>query len=99
MQINLGFAISFPKHLYGQICGRSSLTKKKLLVPLGTLDQNFQEEAVVQIINLNKTIYTIRRGQRIAQLLIKQDIPVRWKQVDSFPSKTSRGAFGSTGRF
>ena len=101
VQINLGFAISFPKHLYWQISGRSSLTKKQLLVPLGTLDADYQGEVKVQMLNANNSACTIRKGQRIAQLSIKQQIPISWQQVSSFPTTTGRGvgAFGSTGRF
>jgi dUTP pyrophosphatase len=65
----------------------------------GTIDSDYRGEVHVVLINLGQEPFTLRRGERIAQMVIAAYARVEWDEVDTLPD-TVRGAggFGSTGR-
>ena len=64
----------------------------------GTIDADFRGEIGVIVINLGHESFTIKRGDRIAQMIVAPHSRVTWNLVDSL-DETGRGegGFGSTG--
>ena len=99
--IPTGLAIALPVGFEAQIRPRSGLAIKNGITVLnspGTIDADYRGEIGVILINLSDINFTIKRGMRIAQMIISPVISINWEEMDILP-KTSRGAsgFGSTG--
>jgi dUTP pyrophosphatase len=64
----------------------------------GTVDSDYRGEVQVGLINLGQEPVTIRRGERIAQMVVAPVTRVAWRRVGAL-DETDRGAggFGSTG--
>lgn len=97
-----GLTMAIPRGFEGQVRPRSGLAFKAGITCLnspGTIDADYRGEVKVILINLGAEDFTIRRGERIAQLLISPVVQARWAEVQSL-DETARGAggFGSTGR-
>jgi dUTP pyrophosphatase len=97
-----GLAFALPPGFEGQVRPRSGLAFKHGVTCLntpGTIDADYRGEVKVILINLGEEDVTIRRGDRIAQLLITPVVQAAWAEVASLET-TVRGAggFGSTGR-
>lgn len=100
--IPTGLYIELPVGFEAQVRPRSGLAAKHGLTVLnspGTIDADYRGEIGVIIINLSDTEFTIKNGERVAQLVIAKHERADWNEVDVL-SKTSRGegGFGSTGR-
>jgi len=96
-----GFAISLPPGFEAQIRPRSGLALKQGISVLnspGTIDADYRGEVGVILINLGDAPVSIRRGDRIAQMIIAPVSRVTWEETGRL-SETSRGAdgFGSSG--
>lgn len=96
-----GFAVAIPAGYEGQVRPRSGAALKQgLALPNapGTIDSDYRGEVAVILINLGQEPVTIRRGDRIAQLVIAPVAPARFEEVAELPP-TDRGAggFGHTG--
>lgn len=99
-----GVSIALPFGFAGFIHPRSGLAAKKGLTVVnspGTIDAGYRGEIKVCLINLDPhTEVTVRRGDRIAQLVIQQVEKARFVEVTSLPG-SARGdqGHGSTGGF
>ena len=99
-----GFAIAIPPGYEGQVRMRSGLAHDKGLALLnapGTVDEGYRGEILVNLVNLDRREpFTIRRGDRIAQLVVQRVERVTFVEVDSL-DETGRGdtGHGSTGGF
>lgn len=96
-----GLAFALPDGFEGQVRPRSGLAAKQGVTCLntpGTIDADYRGEVKVILINLGEEDVHIRRGDRIAQLVIAPVVQGRWQEVESL-EETARGAggFGSTG--
>jgi dUTP pyrophosphatase len=96
-----GLAIELPPGYEAQVRPRSGLALRDgvtLLNAPGTIDADYRGEVSVLLINLGAADVTIRRGDRIAQLVVAPVSRVTWNEVDAL-SDTARGAggFGHTG--
>ena len=96
-----GLAFALPEGFEGQVRPRSGLAAKQGVTCLntpGTIDADYRGEVKVILINLGEEDVHIRRGDRIAQLVIAPVVQGRWQEVESL-EETARGAggFGSTG--
>ncbi|NND50311.1 MAG: dUTP diphosphatase [Rhizobiales bacterium] len=96
-----GIAIALPKGHEAQIRPRSGLAQRNGVTVLnapGTVDCDYRGELKVLLINLGDVVFEIRRGERIAQLVIQPVARGLLVEVDSL-EQTRRGAggFGSTG--
>jgi dUTP pyrophosphatase len=99
--IPTGFCIAVPRGYEAQARPRSGLAAKSGVTCLnspGTIDSDYRGELKVILINHGAEAFTVRRGDRIAQLVIAPVVQAAWVEVDSL-DETSRGAggFGSTG--
>ncbi len=97
-----GWVIAIPEGYEGQVRPRSGLAiRHAVTVPNapGTIDSDYRGEAMVGLINLGQLPYTVRHGDRIAQLVIAPVVRGALREVGEV-SETARGAggFGSTGR-
>lgn len=97
-----GLSIALPEGFEAQVRPRSGLAAKHGVTVLnapGTIDADYRGEVAVLLINHGSAPFTIRRAERIAQMVIA---PVAQAELVSVAalSPTSRGAggFGSTGR-
>ncbi len=96
-----GFAVAIPAGFEGQVRPRSGLALKHGVTVLnspGTIDADYRGEIGVVLINLGQEPFVVRRGLRIAQLVIAPLAPVLTEEVASL-AETARGegGFGSTG--
>ena len=65
----------------------------------GTIDADYRGEIGVIAINWGKKSFTIKRGDRIAQVVINKVSRVRLEEVDELdPTKRGKGGFGHSGR-
>jgi len=96
-----GLAFALPEGYEAQVRPRSGLAAKHGVTCLntpGTIDADYRGEVKVILINLGEEDFTIRRGDRIAQLVVAPVVQARWAEVVEL-GETARGAngFGSTG--
>ena len=99
--IKTGLYISLHDGYEAQIRPRSGLALKKGITVLnspGTIDADYRGEIGVIIANLSDSDFTIKSGDRIAQMVIAKFEKISWKAVDKL-DKSLRGnkGFGSTG--
>lgn len=99
--VKTGIAIALPEGYEAQVRPRSGLALKHgITVPNspGTIDADYRGEICVILMNLGQEEYTITRGARIAQMVVKKYERVSWN-ISADLDKTSRdaGGFGSTG--
>ncbi|MDR0926402.1 MAG: dUTP diphosphatase [Ignavibacteria bacterium] len=100
--IPTSLAISLPIGYECQVRSRSGLAAKNGVFALnapGTIDSDYRGEIGVILANFGKEDFVVRRGDRIAQLVIARYEYVDWDEVDELDA-TARGAggFGSTGK-
>lgn len=107
--IPTGISIELPYDMLADIRPRSGYSRNGFPdaygkrhdadVLLGTIDSDYRGEIHVIISNRDPEEIQIKRGQRIAQLLIHKRIPVQFDITDGPLSQTDRGigGFGSTG--
>ena len=96
-----GLAMAIPPGFEGQVRPRSGLALRDGVTCLnspGTIDADYRGEVKVILINHGPEAFVVRRGDRIAQLLISPVVQASWREVESL-DETQRGAggFGSTG--
>lgn len=96
--IPVEIAVEIPEGFEGQIRPRSGLASKGIDVILGTIDSDYRGELAATVANNSERAHTIRRGDRIAQLVIAPVVRVELEEADEL-SETARGerGFGSTG--
>jgi len=97
-----GLTIALPSGFEAQVRPRSGLAAKHGVTVLnspGTVDADYRGEINVLLINHGEAPFPIRRGERIAQMVIAPIVQAELVPVTSL-SSTARGSggFGSTGR-
>lgn len=101
--VKTGIMIALPNGYEAQIRPRSGLSIRDGITVInapGTIDSDYRGEISVPLINLSDTTYTIKRGDRIAQMIVAPYIQASWRQVAQLDNSNERGGggFGSTGR-
>ena len=99
--IPTGIAIALPPGYEAQVRPRSGLALKHGITTLntpGTIDADYRGEVGVILINHGQEVFTIRRGDRIAQMVVAPVTRLAWSEQTTL-DQTERGAggFGSTG--
>ncbi|HVT18387.1 MAG TPA: dUTP diphosphatase [Thermoanaerobaculia bacterium] len=96
-----GLVLEIPVGWEGQVRPRSGLALRHgigLINAPGTIDSDYRGEVAVLLINLGDQPFTLRRGDRIAQLVLARAEAVEWEEADSLAdSSRGDGGFGSTG--
>lgn len=99
--IPTGLALELPPGFEGQVRPRSGLALKQGLTCLnspGTVDADYRGEVGVILINLSKERVILKRGDRIAQLVIAPVVQATLVEVEVLgDSGRGAGGFGSTG--
>jgi dUTP pyrophosphatase len=97
-----GLAIALPPGFEAQVRPRSGLAAKHGVTVLnapGTVDADYRGEIGVPLINHGDVPFTIRRGERIAQMVIAAVVQAELVPVETLsPTARGSGGFGSTGR-
>ena len=96
-----GLTVEIPKGYEIQVRPKSGLALNHgitLLNTPGTVDSGYRGEIKVILINLGNTDYPIKKGQKIAQMVVMPVIQAEFKEVDELSdSSRGEGGFGSTG--
>jgi dUTP pyrophosphatase len=96
-----GLALAIPPGFEIQVRPRSGLALKHgVTVPNtpGTIDSDYRGELKVILINHGAEPFAIRRGDRIAQLVLAPVVRASWLKVEELDHTTrGEGGFGSTG--
>jgi len=99
--IPTGIAIELPKGYEAQIRPRSGLALNygiTILNTPGTIDPDYRGEIKIILINLGDKPFTIKKQDRIAQMIISKLIPVKIQSVKQLSlTKRNQGGFGHTG--
>jgi dUTP pyrophosphatase len=97
-----GLVLELPPGHEGQVRPRSGLASKHGVTVLntpGTIDSDYRGEVVVVLVNHGDMAIMIRRGDRIAQLIIAPVVQARFAEADELgATERAGGGFGSTGR-
>ena len=96
--VNTGVQLQIPRGCYGRIAPRSGLSiMHSIDIGAGVIDQDYRGDVQVVIINNGTQKYTIKRGDKIAQLICERISTPQAVKTDKL-SATSRGdkGFGST---
>jgi dUTP pyrophosphatase len=100
--IPTGFAIALPVGFEAQVRPRSGLAVKHqvgILNSPGTIDADYRGEVKVILTNFGKEDFVVRRGDRIAQVVVARHERVAWEERDTLEStQRGPGGFGHTGR-
>jgi dUTP pyrophosphatase len=100
--IPTGIFIELPEGYEAQIRPRSGLAINHGITMLntpGTIDSDYRGEIKVIVVNLSNDPYTIRPGDKIAQMVIGRHERVEWENVDELSgSGRDAGGFGHTGK-
>ncbi|HYA87138.1 MAG TPA: dUTP diphosphatase [Nitrospirota bacterium] len=99
--IPTGIALAIPEGYEGQVRPRSGLALKHgigMLNSPGTIDADYRGEVGIILFNFSDTPFTVRRGDRIAQLVFAKLSKAKFESVSQL-TETARGAggFGHTG--
>ena len=96
-----GLALEIPPGWEGQVRPRSGLALRHgigILNAPGTIDSDYRGEVAVILVNLGDSPFAVKRGDRIAQLVIARVETIEWEEMDSLESSgRGGGGFGSTG--
>jgi dUTP pyrophosphatase len=97
-----GLVVAIPEGHEGQVRARSGRALREGLAVLnapGTIDWDYRGELKVLVVNLGRDPITLRRGERIAQLVVTPVVRPAVVEVESLEETTrGGGGFGSTGR-
>lgn len=96
-----GISIALPEGYEAQVRPRSGMALKQgvsVLNTPGTIDADYRGEVGVILMNHSKQDLVIKRGDRIAQMIINEIVKINFEEVAELP-ETDRGAggFGHTG--
>jgi len=96
-----GLAVAIPAGFEIQVRPRSGLALKHgVTVPNtpGTIDSDYRGELKVILINLGAETFSVRRGDRVAQLVLAPVTRAAWLEVETLDETVrGEGGFGSTG--
>ncbi|MCL2287037.1 MAG: dUTP diphosphatase [Firmicutes bacterium] len=99
--IPTGIRVALPFGYEAQVRPRSGLALKYGVTVLntpGTIDADFRGEVGVILVNLGKEDFAVKRGDRIAQMVIAKVEMVEFAEVCELPeTERGEGGYGSTG--
>ena len=99
--IPTGLAVAIPKNFEIQIRPRSGLAAKSQISVLntpGTIDADYRGELKVILINLSDKVFVVKKGLRIAQMVLCPVVKAKLKEVTELENtERGSGGFGSTG--
>ncbi|WWC85478.1 uncharacterized protein L201_000342 [Kwoniella dendrophila CBS 6074] len=99
--IDLQISIAVPEGTYGRVAPRSGLASKHSIdTGAGVIDADYRGPVMVLLFNLSDDDFTVKKGDRVAQLILEKIVLADIAEVEDL-DETTRGAggFGSTGGF
>ena len=96
-----GLTIEVPPGYEAQVRPRSGLALQHAITmpnAPGTIDPGYRGELRVILLNLGRAPYTVRAGDRIAQMIVARYEAVEWVETALGESRRGDGGFGSSGR-
>lgn len=97
-----GIAVAIPPGVEGQVRARSGLAIRNGVTCLnapGTIDSDYRGEICVILVNLGAEPFSVRRGDRVAQLVFSPVARGTWREVEILtPTVRGEGGFGHTGQ-
>lgn len=102
VQFHTGISMEIPKGYVGLVFARSGLGIKHGIVPsncVGVIDPDYRGEIMVALYNHSNETYTVKKNERVAQIVIVPFLSVEFNKVTEL-TNTERGVkgFGSTGK-
>jgi len=99
--IPTGVSVAIPEGFEGQMRPRSGLAIRNgigLINAPGTIDADYRGEIAALLINFGNEPFTVRNGDRIAQMIISRVFRATWEEVEDLPpTQRQGGGFGHTG--
>ncbi len=93
-----GIAVTVPPGTYGRIAPRSGMSTLGICVGAGVVDRGYRGPIKVLLYNHAESPYAVRKGDRIAQLVLEKIEAAIVLQVERLEnSSRGQGGFGSTG--
>jgi len=99
--IPTGFALAVPQGFEAQVRPRSGLALRHGITCLnspGTIDADYRGPLCVLLANFGAEPFVVRRGDRIAQLIVSPVSRADFSLAEQLPETARSGGFGSTGR-
>ena len=99
--IRTGFGLQIPKGYYISLVPRSSYGKKRIMITNspGTIDSDYTGEISIMLYNNSMDFFFIKKGDRIAQMILLQYNEMEFDYVEQFDiTDRGDGGFGSTGQ-
>lgn len=98
--VSTGVFLELDDGFYADLRPRSGNSSKGLICNLGLIDTSYRGEIKASITNLTGNDYEIKKGDRIGQLVFKNECIVNLEKVLEIDCNTDRGVkgFGSSGR-
>lgn len=98
--ISTGVFLELEDGYYADLRPRSGNSSKGLICNIGLIDTSYRGEIKVSITNLTGNNYEVKKGDRIGQLVFKNECMVDLEKVLEIDCNTDRGVkgFGSSGR-
>lgn len=99
--VRTGLAIELAPGYEAQVRPRSGLALKHAITlpnAPATIDPGYRGEIKIILLNLGRESYHVRRGDRIAQLVVARYEPVEWQEGELNSTRRGTGGFGSSGR-
>ncbi len=96
-----GLAIELPPGVEAQIRPRSGLALRHAITlpnAPATIDPGYRGEIRVILLNLGREPYRVRKGDRIAQMVIARYEAIEWVEAELNQSRRGAAGFGSSGR-
>ncbi|MFW9782282.1 MAG: dUTP diphosphatase [Candidatus Heimdallarchaeota archaeon] len=98
----LGFSTAIPKGYYFKVVPRSGLALWEgisIVNSPGTIDSGYRNEWMAIVVNLSNNEVTLKKGDRICQIILSKLYPYDIIETDELPSsERGLGGFGSTGK-
>jgi dUTP pyrophosphatase len=95
-----GLTVEIPAGYEAQVRPRSGLALKHAITmpnTPGTIDPGYRGEIRVILLNLGREAYTVRAGDRIAQMIVARYEAVEWEEAELSATERGAGGFGSSG--
>ncbi len=97
--VHTGICIEIPVGYFAKIESRSSLAKRGIFCTAGVIDSGYRDEIMVVMNNIGHENYSIKQGDRIAQMIINEVKNFEIIEAESLDEKLDRGGgFGSSGK-
>lgn len=96
--VKTDIAISIPSNCYAQVASRSSMAMKMIDIGAGVIDADYRGNVGVILINHGDIPFEVKKGDRIAQLILHRiETPVVSVVDELTVTDRNEGGFGSTG--